>query len=1155
VAQPRTAPKRQPRPAAQATPEQTAATGGAGAAAAAAAAAALAATAAPALPPLTAAGLGAAVSAQVLQAAGQVMGAVDVLFRRRRAEVGRYVAAVVEQEMPHAPVSRIEQLAQIERQREAEFQRRARQRLSAELPLALQEADPATRKARVNAVVEREKRYLQQRTEAAATRVVAALEADLVRELSPEGAYWQLSPLVREHTLDCLAMAGSFWPWSVLERWHPQLHVGCFPAGVIVDAPGREGVTRRWWNGDLVRLVLADGQELPVTPNHPVLTPRGWVAAGELREGDDVICREATDRPLRQQRHDHENMPARIEQVFDATLLASGAVLSGVPSTPVDFHGDGLHGHVDVVRAAGDLRAGGLTTGGEQDSEVNVVLADGARIPPEPLDGERPSLPFARRSLPATGRGISSRYTLSPLLRRAVGGEDTHLLGRRARRDTLGAEATLDYVAGYAVAVSERFHGLSLPVRLYDGAGVERQPLGHGQGPSALGTEQTVESPVADAVLAQQLLNGDSGPVIRQQVVAVNRRRFSGHVYNLDSGEGWYSSNSVIVHNCQCRLLGLQEAERAGLMTGEQLPDPVDAMIRAQGLMAEANRLMESLAPEELDKLIAELEDTRLQEARRKLPQRWAEGTVKGGEFKAKRGSDAGRKSKGALKQLSLGDLATRTELGAVRRVTIRGQDREVPEGAHWEERIDGTRFTSPAGGTNLYRDGKLIDGDHPDLGGVPESQAEEPPPMPTGDPIPDYTGVKLAIPEGKEGHAGGTTGARVATDEQGRKWLVKTYGGSRDRVATELLANAVYRAMGAGAADAGTLREGDAVALTYPLVDGEVREQKYGKPDAWGGPSRKLGDHYMTDALVGNWDFVGLTRDNVLWQADPGDPDGEPRPVRIDQGGTFQYRAQGAPKPYGPVPTEVWTMRSPKGQGFGTVAVSESGMRDQARGIGDTMTDARVDQLVDAAPFADEQMREEIRGGLKARVQWMREFADGDVDMPRPLDGARARRELLDNQQHLDVLPEEHAALADFTEGAREAVNAHLRSGADKSKTTQDVRDTVGALDAVLKQAVLEDDVYAYMSYDAAKHPNQEALFGRNLVDKGYGVATFEPTSARGAGTIRVTIPAGARALYVQGVDGLEDAPDDVQLVLPRGAKVRVMGAQNEQLEAVVLP
>jgi hypothetical protein len=213
------------------------------------------------------------------------------------------------------------------------------------------------------------------------------------------------------------------------------------------------------------------------------------------------------------------------------------------------------------------------------------------------------------------------------------------------------------------------------------------------------------------------------------------------------------------------------------------------------------------------------------------------------------------------------------------------------------------------------------------------------------------------------------------------------------------------------------------------------------------------------------------------------------------------------------------------------------------------------VDQLVDAAPFADEQMREEIRGGLKARVQWMREFADGDVDMPRPLDGARARRELLDNQQHLDVLPEEHAALADFTEGAREAVNAHLRSGADKSKTTQDVRDTVGALDAVLKQAVLEDDVYAYMSYDAAKHPNQEALFGRNLVDKGYGVATFEPTSARGAGTIRVTIPAGARALYVQGVDGLEDAPDDVQLVLPRGAKVRVMGAQNEQLEAVVLP
>jgi ADP-ribose pyrophosphatase YjhB (NUDIX family) len=162
--------------------------------------------------------------------------------------------------------------------------------------------------------------------------------------------------------------------------------------------------------------------------------------------------------------------------------------------------------------------------------------------------------------------------------------------------------------------------------------------------------------------------------------------------------------------------------------------------------------------------------------------------------------------------------------------------------------------------------------------------------------------------------------------------------------------------------------------ALTYPLLDGEVREQKFSvKGDAWGGPSSRLGEHYMTDALVANWDFVGLTRDNVLWQDDGGD---EPRPVRLDQGGTFQYRAQGAPKPFGPVPTEVWTMRSPKGQGFGTVRVSEAEMRDQAGVIGERLTDERVDALLDQAPFADEQMREEIRENFKARVQWMREFA-----------------------------------------------------------------------------------------------------------------------------------------------------------------------------------
>jgi hypothetical protein len=48
-----------------------------------------------------------------------------------------------------------------------------------------------------------------------------------VKASSPQGAYWKLSENVKEHTLDCLAMGEKFWPWEVLDAFHPPTHPGC----------------------------------------------------------------------------------------------------------------------------------------------------------------------------------------------------------------------------------------------------------------------------------------------------------------------------------------------------------------------------------------------------------------------------------------------------------------------------------------------------------------------------------------------------------------------------------------------------------------------------------------------------------------------------------------------------------------------------------------------------------------------------------------------------------------------------------------------------------------------------------------------------------------------------------------------------------------
>lgn len=238
---------------------------------------------------------------------------------------------------------------------------------------------------------------------------------------------------------------------------------------------------------------------------------------------------------------------------------------------------------------------------------------------------------------------------------------------------------------------------------------------------------------------------------------------------------------------------------------------------------------------------------------------------------------------------------------------------------------------------------------------------------------IPTYDGSKLTF--GKR--AGGSNGARFASHQDGGKWLVKTYGGNDNRIATELVANAVYREMGAAVPRAGILKlHNGRHGLTYPLVDGKPRPYVFqGRGDH---RSPELGKHFMTDALLANWDVAGLEDDNILWA-----PDGTP--FRVDQGGTLEYRAMGQKKDYGPVPLEVLTMLSGSGQARRSMLVTPDGLKAQAKQIAETLTPEKVDAIFDAAPWYDTKMRDRVKENFKRRVAWMGLFAEGKASLPQP--------------------------------------------------------------------------------------------------------------------------------------------------------------------------
>lgn len=165
--------------------------------------------------------------AAVEQAVQQLAGAFADFMRRRSDDVFPVALEAMRRADPQMTTGDARRLAGIELEYEAEYQRKALERITRDLRIAMANPDARARQDAVTALLTRERRYQQQREEAIATRALARAEQQTLKRTSPQGAYWMLSDYVSEHTLDCLALAGQFWPWDVLERYGPPRHHGC----------------------------------------------------------------------------------------------------------------------------------------------------------------------------------------------------------------------------------------------------------------------------------------------------------------------------------------------------------------------------------------------------------------------------------------------------------------------------------------------------------------------------------------------------------------------------------------------------------------------------------------------------------------------------------------------------------------------------------------------------------------------------------------------------------------------------------------------------------------------------------------------------------------------------------------------------------------
>lgn len=329
------------------------------------------------------------------------------------------------------------------------------------------------------------------------------------------------------------------------ESYHDQ----CVVPGTMVTGPPSHAGYRRMYEGKLITFITAMGHEVSVTPKHPVLTDSGWVPAGEINPGDQLVSSRRSDRSVIGG-PDVDHVPARIEDVVGALSMVRAATRRRVPGAPEQFHGDGGNAEVDVVDVHHLLGDEGDTSVGEPFAELTLTGG--------PLQYPVSGLLCARHAaleLPSSrSRGSADSFM-------GAGGESTPVLwGQLSHAERVRL--------GLAPLGQPRVSQPATHSRAADAV-----VLGQGQGAHALGVqtgqiggrfesvarkfdpvsvEPLVERRGVYAQLGSDLLDRLATSVTFDRVVDVRVSDYHGEVLNLETSEGWYAANGLIVSNCRC---------------------------------------------------------------------------------------------------------------------------------------------------------------------------------------------------------------------------------------------------------------------------------------------------------------------------------------------------------------------------------------------------------------------------------------------------------------------------------------------------------------------------------------------------------------------------------------------------------------------------
>ncbi|NRQ35991.1 hypothetical protein HII36_29780 [Nonomuraea sp. NN258] len=363
----------------------------------------------------------------------------------------------------------------------------------------------------------------------------------------------------------------------------------CLVPGTVVEGPVPTWRTRSEYTGDVISITTASGKNLTGTPDHPVLTAAGWRALKDLQPGDQVISHNG------EQRYpgvmpDDVQVPTLIEEAGKtrAPLLLAGP-------TRRDLDRNIAYREIRAVFPNEGLLPEDGAALCEPVRDLSLIDRIGAR---STLFGQSDGLAYLAGPGPA-GVGLVHGVEhlgalfgsgIAPALEHGLPGhggalvmgqfghvaDDAVVLGPgldACSSQVVGDSAVADFIGdaevrdGLPVLVAGDKVG-GLLVAEFAGALAIRGYLDSTRG------EMGDDLPMADVEGGHELLNRLAGTVALDEIVNVDVRHYSGHVWDLSTEPAWFIANGIVTHNCrpfEGKVLSIGPDARSGKIKFEHM--------------------------------------------------------------------------------------------------------------------------------------------------------------------------------------------------------------------------------------------------------------------------------------------------------------------------------------------------------------------------------------------------------------------------------------------------------------------------------------------------------------------------------------------------------------------------------------------------------